>query len=175
MRPAEALQATTLARDTGLLLARQNGPQSKWPRQTRLYAASHGRALAGVGRHAEAVAMFEEAEAEWQRMQAEAPATMQAFRQTWVTVQRARSLVALGRRAEAQPLLHAAQARFEAWSGEPALRASALVNQGEAALALHGLEPGAGWRDKARVAYQAAQALRPLVGDQVAALKAAGG
>jgi tetratricopeptide (TPR) repeat protein len=175
MRPAEALKATTLARDTGLLLARQNGPQSKWPRQTRLYATSHGRALAGVGRHAEAIAMFEESEAEWQRMQAGAPATMQAFRHTWVTVQRAKSLTALGRRAEALPLLRQAHTRFVAWSDEAALRASALVNLGEAAQALHALEPGAGWRDKARMAYQSAQSIKPLVGDQAAALKAAGG
>ncbi|MEY2686777.1 MAG: hypothetical protein RL375_975, partial [Pseudomonadota bacterium] len=165
---AEAVQATTLARETALLLARQNGPASKWARFSNLYAFNHGRALAAVGRHAEAIDMYGRAEGEWQKIQAEAPGQGNELRLAAIALKRGLSLLALGRRDEARAQLVPVVPRYQAWAAEPALRHAALVNGGEAMLALAGLESGAAaadWQRQAREALTAADQLKPLIGE----------
>ncbi|MBK6851712.1 MAG: serine/threonine protein kinase [Burkholderiales bacterium] len=175
-RGAEAVLATTLARETALLLARQNGPASKWARFSNLYAFNHGRALAAVGRHAEAIDMYGRAEGEWHKMQAEAPAQGNEVRLAAIALKRGLSLLALGRRDEARAQLAPVVSRYQAWAAEPALRHTALVNAGEAMLALAALESGDAardWQRQAREALLAADQLKPLIGEPAELLRVA--
>jgi tetratricopeptide (TPR) repeat protein len=177
-RGAEAVQATTLARETALLLARQNGPASKWVRFSRLYAYNHGRALAAVGRHQEALQMYGHADGEWQRMQAEAPARSGELRLAAIGLKRGLSLLALGRSEEARAQLKAVLPRYEGWATDEALRPAALVNGAEAMLALAALETGEAaeaWRRQAREALEAAHRIRPLIGEAALLRRRAGG
>jgi tetratricopeptide (TPR) repeat protein len=177
-RGPEAVQATTLARETALLLARQNGPASKWARFSKLYAFNHGRALAAVGRHAEALDMYARAEGEWQKMQAEAPAQGNELRLVVIALKRGLSLQALGRRDEARAQLVPVVPRYQAWAAEPAWRHTALVNGAEAMLALAELASGAAardWQRQAREALTAAHQIKPLTGEAAELLERAGG
>ena len=64
-----ALNASELSWRTAATLAREEGPQSKWAQLGSVLAPQHAQALAGVGRHAEALAVYDIALAPW----AEAP------------------------------------------------------------------------------------------------------
>jgi tetratricopeptide (TPR) repeat protein len=177
-RGAEAVLATTLARETALLLARQNGPASKWARFSNLYAFNHGRALAAVGRHAEAIDMYGRVEGEWHKIQAESPGQGNELRLAAINLKRGLSLLALGRRDEARAQLTSVVPRYQAWATEPALRHAALVNGAEAMLALAALDSGAAardWQRQAREALSAAHQLKPLIGEAAYLLERSGG
>ncbi|WP_422016790.1 protein kinase domain-containing protein [Roseateles sp.] len=64
-RYAEALAAAEESRATAQLLIQQDGPKSRWVGMLPRLAIQRGRALAGVGRHAEALAAYEEGIAYW--------------------------------------------------------------------------------------------------------------
>ena len=64
-----ALNASELSWQTAATLAREEGPQSNWAQLESVLAPQHAQALAGVGRHAEALAVYDIALAPW----AEAP------------------------------------------------------------------------------------------------------
>ncbi|KAK6026023.1 tetratricopeptide repeat protein, partial [Ostertagia ostertagi] len=61
----EALAAAEESRATALLLIEQDGPKSRWVGMLPRLAIQRGRALAGVGRHAEALAAYEEGVSYW--------------------------------------------------------------------------------------------------------------
>ncbi len=64
-RYAEALDVAMESRATAKLLIEQDGPKSRWVAMLPQLAVQRGRALAGVGRHAEALAAYEEGVAYW--------------------------------------------------------------------------------------------------------------
>ncbi len=61
----EALAASEESRATAEVLIQQDGPKSRWVGMLPQLAVQRGRALAGVGRHAEALSAYEEGTAYW--------------------------------------------------------------------------------------------------------------
>lgn len=64
-RYAEALAAAEESRAMAQLLVQQDGPKSRWVGMQPRLAVQRGRALAGLGRHAEALSAYEEGVNYW--------------------------------------------------------------------------------------------------------------
>lgn len=130
-----ALQAADTAWQTARRLADDEGPASKWAGILPSLAPQYGRALAGVGRHEEALAAFDSALARWSAELAQHNDPALRLRLTQLQVWRARSLQALGDAATAQPLLATAVQALRGLASPDAPQAGTLHRDAEIALA----------------------------------------
>ena len=171
---AAALDAASTSWQTATELAQQEGPQSKWAGSKPFLAPQYGRALAGVGRHAEAVVVYDLGLAMWDGVLAKGPNNNAARRAAWLRVQRAKAMAALGQGAAAQALVVSALDVLRPLTGDAAVGrdASLALAEGLAALAVWQPARAAGYRQEALAALGAAAALRPLGADQLAVMQA---
>ncbi|MBQ0943239.1 serine/threonine protein kinase [Ideonella sp. 4Y16] len=167
-QPARAVLASQAAWDTVQRLAAENGPQSKWAENLPRVAQHHGRALALVGRSADALPVLDSALAYWQRQREAKPGPHPERLWAWLGIYRAVALLGLQRRDEALTQLRQSQAILEPLSRE-SKAGDALLNLAESALVMAAAEPAAApaWRQRALQHYQAADALRALNGEHL--------
>ncbi len=171
------LSAATLSRNAALQLIKSEGPDSKWAKQLPRLGPQYGRALAAVGRHAEALAVFDESLIFFnaQASKAAADASGNAARRSaaWLQTQQALSLAALGRNEEALATVELSSAALNTLAMiTPPLR-DALLNHAEAVLLMSRLKPveATALRALARERLMAANAITPLAGVNAAMLK----
>ncbi len=171
---AAALQAARAAWHLSASLLKTEGRSGKWLDAQTALGPQMGRALAGLGRHAEAVKVFEPSiSAESARVKASSAPNPDAQRRLgWMRVQLSRSLQAQGRHAPALALARQATDGLVAAARQtPDLR-DLLLALGEALAWQSRLEPpdaAPALQDQARDAYERAGALSPLKADQAAA------
>ncbi|MDI4635613.1 serine/threonine protein kinase [Pelomonas sp. V22] len=170
---APALEAAQLSWDTAAQLAREQGPSSKWAGVPPFLAPQYGRALALNGRHAQAIPVFDLGINHWGAVLAQGENPNAQRRKAWLEVQRARSMQALGQGPAAVRLAEQALAALQALQAHPAQGRDALLAVAEAQLLLVALQPARSVerRAAARVALEAAAALRPLGSDHRAWLE----
>jgi len=171
------LSAATLSRNAALELIKSEGPDSKWAKQLPRLGPQYGRALAAVGRHAEALAVFDETLVFFnaQASKAAADASGNAARRSaaWLQTQRALSLAALGRNEQALAAVEPASEALNTLAMvTPPLR-DAMLNHAEALLLMSRLKPAeaTSLRALARERLMAANAITPLAGVNAAMLK----
>ena len=175
---APALDAIDISLSLAAQLAKSEGPQSKWARQGPQLNQQRGLALAGLGRHAEALPALESAIAYWQATAASPPnqrAGDNARRAAaWLQAERAASLVALGRRAEAQAQAVLAVDALSTMAGAPGHAREVDLNAAEALVLLAELRPAErlALRAKAFKLLTTANAELPLAGLNAARLTA---
>ena len=180
---AGALQATTIAWDQVLSLARENGPGNQWLQHQPRVAAHHGRALLQNGRFAEAGPVLQEALAMWRTRQQKQPTPHTERMVAWMSLQQAKADYGAGasatKRAAAVALAQPQVAVLARLGQAPNAKITrdALLNLGEACLFLSQADSPAreAWRTRARQAYAQANAAVPLTGDHLTAFKSAGG
>ena len=161
-----ALQAAQRSWDEATALVKSEGAQSRWSQALPTLAHQYGRALAAVGRHAEAVVVFESSIAAWTARVAIGPAVNPNAQRRigWMRTQLSRSQQALGRRALATTLSRQASAGLQAAAVQSPQARDLLLNLGEALAWQAQIEPlaAAGLRQQARAVYDRAGALSPL-------------
>ena len=174
---AGGLTAATLSRNAALELIKSEGPDSKWAKQLPRLGPQYGRALAAVGRHREALAVFDEVLVFFnaQASSAAADASGNAARRSaaWLQTQRALSLAALGRSGPALVAVETASAALNSLATvTPPLR-DAMLNHAEALLLMSRLKPveATSLRALARERLLAANAITTLAGVNAAMLK----
>ena len=101
---ASALNASQLGWQAAATLAREEGPQSKWAQLESVLAPQHAQALAGVGRHSEALAVYDIALAPWARESSRNRSPVDQRRVAWLEVLRSHSMHAMGHAAAAARL-----------------------------------------------------------------------
>ena len=161
-----ALQAAQLSWDEATALAKSEGTQSRWANALPTLAHQYGRALAGVGRHAEAVTVFEGSIAAWTVRAKNGPAVNPNAQRRigWMRTQLSRSQQALGRQKLALSLAAEASTGLRAAASlSPEVR-EVWLNLGEALAWQSQLQPGHAveLRAQALAAYDQAGALSPL-------------
>ena len=167
---APALYAIDTSVGLAAQLAKSEGPQSKWARQGPQLNQQRGLALAGLGRHAEALPAFDSAIAYWQATAASPPnarAGDNARRAAaWLQAERAASLSALGRAADAQAQAALAADSLSTMANAPGHAREVDLNAAEALVLLAELRPAerAALRAKALQLLVAANADVPLAG-----------
>ena len=168
-----ALQAAQRSWDAATALAKSEGAQSRWGQSLPTLAHQYGRALAAVGRHAEAVAVFESSIAAWTARAQSGPAlNPNAQRRIgWMGTQLSRSQQALRRPALALGLARQASTGLGAASLQGPQARDLMLNLAEALAWQARIDPGAaaGLREQARAAYDRAGALSPLKAEHAAA------
>jgi eukaryotic-like serine/threonine-protein kinase len=164
----QALQASTLSWQTAEALAADEGPKSKWAGVKPFLAPQYGRALAGNGRHAQALEVYDIGLKHWQA-QAEEAAQKQpgnlnpARRVAWFQVQRAQSQAAMGNPAAAISTAEKAVAALDALVGDAAVGRDAQLALAQAHALLATLQPddAGSHRTAAIAALQAAKPMGP--------------
>ena len=161
-----ALQAAQRSWDEATALAKSEGAQSRWGQALPTLAHQYGRALAAVGRHAEAVTVFESSITAWTARAKGGPAVNPNAQRRigWMRTQLSRSQQALRRPALALALAREASAGLRAASLQSPQARELLLNLGEALAWQAQIEAAAaaGLRDQASAAYDRAGALSPL-------------
>ena len=167
---AAALDAITAAESEGTALARSEGPQSKWAQQLPQLGQQRARALAGLGRHAEAMPAFDAAIAYWETRTRTAPnerARGNARRAGGLLLAaRAASLAALGKRSSAEVQAASAVDTLRAMTRVPGHIREVDLNAAEAMMVLGDLRPAerAALRAEARQLLSNANAALPVAG-----------
>jgi len=171
---APALEAAQTSWDTAQALAAEAGPQSKWAGVGPLLAPQYGRALALNGRHAQAIAVFDQGIALWSAQLNSGPNPNAQRRKAWLEVHRSRSMQALGQTPAATALAEQALAALRPLSSHAQLGRDADLARAEGALLLATMRPAQtqALRAEARQALQDAAARRPLGADYAALLAA---
>ena len=168
-----ALQAAQRSWDEATALAKSEGPQSRWGQSLPTLAHQYGRALAAVGRHAEALPVFESSIAAWAARAKSGPAVNPNAQRRigWMRTQLSRSQQALGRHGLALSLAREASAGLQAASLQSPQARDLLLNLGEALAWQAQIEPAAaaGLRGQASAAYDRAGGLSPLKAEHAAA------
>ena len=168
-----ALQAAQRSWDEATALAKREGAQSRWANALPTLAHQYGRALAAVGRHAEAVTVFESSISAWTARAKSGPAVNPNAQRRigWMRTQLSRSQQALGRPALALTLAREASAGLRAASLQSPQARDVLLNLGEALAWQAQIEPAAadGLRVLASAAYDRAGALSPLKAEHAVA------
>ena len=168
-----ALQAAQRSWNEATALVKSEGAKSRWAEALPTLAHQYGRALAAVGRHAEAVTVFETSLAAWTVRAGNGPAVNpNANRRIgWMRLELSHSHQALGRRALAVNLAREASAGLRTTSVQSPEARDLLLNLCQALAWQAQMERGAatGLRAKARTAYDRAGALSPLKADHVSA------
>jgi eukaryotic-like serine/threonine-protein kinase len=174
---AGGLTAATLSRNAALGLIKSEGPASKWAQQWPRLLPQYARALAAVGRHADALAVFDEALIFFNAQAAKAAADSggNAARRSvaWLQTQHALSLAALGQSAQALAEVTVANAALNTLAqATPAIR-DAMLNQAEALILMATLQPSqsAELRSLALARLRAANAITPVAGINAALLQ----
>lgn len=169
-RYPEALAAALKSRQTAQLLLKQDGPAGRWVATLPQLSLQYGRALAGVGRHAEAVPVFDEGLVYWSGVRKAPPnpkALENAARNLAVLkAQQARSLRALGQAGPALQAAEEAVGLVDAAAAAGDAPRDMLLAAADALFLLSELKPAAreALRTTARARYAAADAIRPLKG-----------
>lgn len=171
------LSAATISGNAALELIKSEGLDSKWAKQLPRLRPQYGQALAAVGRHAEALVVFDETLVFFnaQASKAAADASGNAARRSaaWLQTQRALSLAALDRNEQALATAELASAALNTLAMvTPPLR-DAMLNHAEALLLMSRLKPveATALRALARERLMAANAFTPLAGVNAAMLK----
>ena len=137
---AAALDAIEVSESVGAQLARGEGPQSKWARQLPQLGQQRSRALAGLGRHTEALPVFDAAIAYWATTASHAPnerAGDNARRAgAMLLAARAASLAALGQRGNAESQAASAVETLRAMARAPGHAREVELNAAEAIMLL---------------------------------------
>ena len=176
---AAALQASRAAWDLSASLLKSEGRSEKWVEAQASLGPQMGRALAGLGRHVEAVKVFDQSiTAESAGAKASPAPNPDALRRLgWMRVQLSRSLQALDRQAPALALARRATEGLTAAARQaPDLR-DLLLALGEALAwqsRLEAPDSAPALRAQARTAYDRAGALSPLKADHAEARAALG-
>ena len=171
-----ALEAAQRSWDEAHALAKSEGAQSRWVNALPTLAHQYGRALAAVGRHADAVPVFEQSITAWQARDPSSTNANAQRRIGWMRTQLSRSQYALGRRAQASALAQTATDGLRAAASKNPAPRDLLLSLGEA-LAWQGeIEPAHATelRADARDAYDRAGALSPLKAEHAVARAALG-
>ena len=173
-----ALLAAQRSWDEANALAKSEGAQSPWGNALPTLAHQYGRALAAVGRHADAVPVFEASIAAWTARAKAGPAVNPNAQRRigWMRTQLSRSQQALGRRGLAVSLAREASEGLRAASAQSPEARELWLNLGEALVWQGQLEPAlaATLRDQARTAYDRAGALSPLKAEHAVSRAALG-
>ncbi len=168
-----ALAAAQRSWDEANALAKSEGAQSRWGKALPTLAHQYGRALAAVGRHAEAVPVFEASIAAWTARAKAGPAVNPNAQRRigWMRTQLSRSQQALGRRALAVTLAREASEGLRAASSQSPEARELWLNLGEALVWQGQLEPAlaATLNAQARTAYDRAAGLSPLIAEHAVA------
>ena len=161
-----ALHAAQRSWDEATALAKSEGASSRWGQALPTLAHQYGRALAAVGRNAEAVTVFESSITAWTaRAKSGAAVNPNAQRRIgWMRTQLSRSQQALGRQALALALARDASVGLHAASLQSPQARDLWLNLGEALAWQAQIDPtaAAGLRAQAGAAYDRAAALSPL-------------
>jgi len=170
---AEALQASRAAHELSASLLKSEGKSRKWTDAQAALGPQLGRALAGLGRHAEAVTVFDQAlAAASARVTTGDAADADAQRRaSSMRTQLSRSQQALGQVAAAAVSAREAATGLQAAAILGPETREVWIDLGEA-LAWQGqLQPAlaAELRERARAAYDRAGALNPLKAEHAAA------
>lgn len=168
-----ALAACELAWGVAQALAGEEGPNSKWAASPPLLALQYGRALAGNGRHAEALAIYGQGLQHWQAvLQQGAGGDFMAGsdslrRVAWHEIKMAVSQAALGLTAQAVQTAARAVDALRDLVADAEFGRDAQLARAEGLALLAGLQPERAQehRQAAVDALRAAQALRPLAAD----------
>ncbi len=167
---AGGLNAATLSRNAALALIKSEGPDSKWARQLPRLGAQYGRALAAMGRHAEALAVFDDSliffSAQAAKAAPDASGNNARRSAAWLQTQRAASLAALGRSEQALIEVAASSAVLNTLAQAAPPSRDAMLNHAEALLLTSRLVPSnaTALRAVARERLVAANAITPLAG-----------
>ena len=168
-----ALQAAQRSWDEAKALAKSEGAQSRWANALPTLAHQYGRALAAVGRHTEAAAVFESSIAAWTTRAKNGPAVNPNAQRRigWMRTQLSRTQQALGRHALAVTLAREASAGLRAASVQSPQARDLLLTLAEALAWQAQLEPAAAasLREQARAAYDRARALSTLKAEHAVA------
>ena len=172
--PGPALEAARSAWDQATALARTEGAQSRWANALPSLEQQLGRALAGVGHHAEAVAVYEHSIAAWRQQAASAPNAAAQRRWGWMLTQLSRSQRALGSSARAEASAGESVEHLQIATGLASPMREAWLNLGEALTWQASLQPAKALVLRARAgdAYAQADRLQPLRADYAEALAA---
>ena len=142
---ALALDAIEVSEGLGAQLARDEGPQSKWALQLPQLGQQRSRALAGLGRHTEALPVFDAAIAYWETTASHAPnerAGDNARRAgAMLLAARAASLAALGQRGNAESQAASAVETLRTMTRAPGHAREVELNAAEAIMLLGDLRP----------------------------------
>ena len=174
---AGGLIAATLSRNAALDLIKSEGSDSKWAKQWPRLGPQYGRALAAVGRHAEALAVLDETLIFFnaQASKAAPGASGNAARRSaaWLQTHRALALATLGRNEQALAAAEAASALLNGLSIVTPPSRDAMLNHAEALLLMGRLKPpdAVALRALARERLLAANAITPLAGVNAAMLR----
>jgi tetratricopeptide (TPR) repeat protein len=178
---AAALDAIEVSEGLGAQLARGEGPQSKWALHLPQLGQQRSRALAGLGRHAEALPVFDTAIAYWEATARSPPnerAGDNARRVAALLLAgRSASLAALGQRAAAEVQAASAVGTLRAMARAPGHAREVELNAAEAIMLLGDLRPAERptLRAEALQLLTTANAALPLAGlnaGRLAALRA---
>jgi len=171
-----AIEAAQRSWDEANALVRSEGAESLWAKALPTLAQQYGRALALVGRHAEAVPVFERSLAFWSAQSQAGPNANAERRAGWMRTQLSRSLAALGRHDEALAAARDAVAGLEIMTQKIPDSRDGWLSLGEALAWRAGLDAAASpsLRAAARAAYDRAGALAPLKADHAGARAALG-
>ena len=172
-RSTEALLAAERAWTEAVALA--NGPQAivRWKHQIARYGQQYGEALASAGRHAEAVAIFNQCLVSFdQRIKAtptRSPGTLQRIGRMQTDL--SRSQWALGKKQLAVQLAQQASNGLQMQVAHGNASRELLINLGQALAWQAQIEPAKApaLRQEAREAYERAGVMRPLKSDNAAA------
>ena len=168
-----ALLAARRSWDEANALAKSEGAQSPWGNALPTLAHQYGRALAAVGRHADAVPVFEASIAAWTARAKAGPAVNPNAQRRigWMRTQLSRSQQALGRHGLAVRLARDASEGLRAASAQSPEARELWLNLGEALVWQGQLEPALAidLRAQARTAYDHAAALSPLKAEHAVA------
>ena len=160
-----ALLAAQRSWDEATALAKSEGAQSRWGNALPTLAHQYGRALAAVGRHAEAVPVFEASIAAWATRAESGPAVNPNAQRRigWMRTQLSRSQQALGQRSLALTSARAASEGLRAASVRSPEARELWLNFGEALAWQATLAPSStnALRAEARRAFDHAGTLSP--------------
>ena len=166
-----AMVAAQRSWDEANALVKTEGAQSVWAKALPTLAQQYGRALAGVGRHSEAVPIYELSIAAWAAQAQAGPNANAQRRLGWMRTQLSRSQFALGKRALALGLAKEAVAGLTEASEKFADKRDVWLNLGEALAWNAQLEPlrAGELHGLARAAYDKAATFSPLKAEHAAA------
>jgi len=168
--PAAAMESILLSWQTAEKLAQEEGPQSKWAQLKPTLAPQYAQALVGLGRHEEALAIFDIAVLPLALRFDNTALTetlsdqSQELRLIKLRVARSQSLLALNRGDAAQAQLDAAllDLRRETWREELQRDVDLALAQCLAVMAPLNAEHAAAFRSEAEQALRRAELKQPL-------------
>lgn len=168
-----ALQAAELSWTLAETLAAEQGPTSKWAGSQPFLAPQYGRALAAMGRPADALPVYDRGISHWaERLRAGTNPTA-SRRLAALEVYRAKAMAALGQSSPAADLAQQALQRLEPLLADPVIARDVQLLRAEAWAILAALQPDLApvHRKGGLAALEAAASQRPLAADHLRLVK----